>query len=703
MGRAGRETDLRRSSAGALAALAGLAVWLAVEPGGENGAKLVSHVAQAAAAGIAGLVCWRVAGWRWLGVGAFAWGLGQAVYAVEEVAGAGEPSFPSLADAGFLALFPLAVTGLLLHPAAPRGRAAVARVLIDGLIAGGAVRFMFWTLVMKPLDVGQGTGIGEGVADLAYAMGDFVVVTVAVFVGIRALGRRRAALMGVGLAFAVLGVADGIFGYADMHGGYRTGGLVDLGWVAGFLVLALSARLDATVPAGAGLAAPSAEETLPRTLLLYVFVVPALVTGVADAGLTGDLDTSQFWNALVAGVLVLVRQVVDRVHNVRLVRSLERTVAELRERDSQLEEAQRLAHLGSWKWDLATDTITWTDEVYRIFGLTREEFTPSLTGYMEQIHPTDRARTTGFVEHAVETGEAFEFEHRIVGVEGRIVQCRGRAVMDGEGVFVQLVGTVQDVTTVRHLAWELERRLAELERSNADLAHFASVASHDLAAPVQLLLGHLRMLRDRTREELDLTNIELIEGAIRGAHRLEELIQDILDYSLATGGDDNLRSPVDVGRVVREAARMVGADHWAPRIEVEPLPTVEAHPGQIRQLFSNLLSNALKFVPPDREPEIRVWAEPLEGAWCFSVSDNGVGVSAEDRERIFQMFERGETVDVRGTGIGLAICARIVARHAGHIWVDPAAGGGSVFRFTLAGGSVPAPASPPALATTPTE
>ncbi|HVM41045.1 MAG TPA: PAS domain-containing sensor histidine kinase, partial [Acidimicrobiia bacterium] len=458
-------------------------------------------------------------------------------------------------------------------------------------------------------------------------------------------------------------------------------------WIGGFTAIAAGARYEAVAPAAVHANAEAVDGNAATLLVPYLLVVPAFVLAVPR--LLGDapLDRGLVWNGVGVASLMLARQLADRLDNVRLVHSLRTTVTELRRRDDQLAEAQAISRLGSWEWDVDAGTIVRTDEAVRVFGLEPGSLHPGGDGLLPHVHPDDRDRVRRSVLRSIETGEPFRVDFRVTAVDGRIVHGRGRVVHDDSGRAVRMVGTVQDVTTVRRLARELEQRLAELERSNRDLAHFAAVASHDLAAPVQLLLGHLRLLSTRVRERGERTDAEMIEGAIRGAQRLEELIQDILAYSLASGGDESLRTRVDTARVARDAARAVGSDGWAASVEIGDMPTVDAHPGQVRQLFSNLLSNAFKFVPAGRPPRIRVWADRVDGVWRFSVADNGTGVPDRERERIFQMFQRGAGADVSGAGIGLAICARIVARHGGRIWCAPNPEGGSIFSFTLAEGA----------------
>lgn len=670
------------------AGLAAFTLWLGTTDATVAGRGLDNGV-QTGAALVAALACYRAArhsahgarGWLLIAAAVFAWALGNVAWTIADLGGSEEGLFPSLADAGFLAFFPLAAAGLLLHPAAPRGRAASLRILVDGLIAAGAVRFIAWSLLSTHVHQGDISPDFDNAVGLGYAVADFAIVTIAVLVALRAPRGSRSPLYFLASGFALLGVADGVFTYLVVRDGYATGSLTDAMWLAGFLAVALGARLETvSVRRGGGVAQPE-DETVPLILVPYTLVAPAVGFAIADAA-DGRMEPVLVWNVFVVGVLILARHAVDRVQNVRLVRSLRETVGELQRRDAQLGEAQEIARLGSWEWDLDRQAASWTDEVYRVLGLDRDGTGAGPEAFLGSMHPDDRDRLEYGLAEPVTRGESFEFDFRLAA-DGRIVHGRGRPVTDDSGRVIKLIGTVQDVTNVRRLAQELERRLAELERSNADLAHFASLASHDLAAPVQLLLGHLRLLRERTRTGASPEDAVLVQEAIRGAQRLDELIQDILCYSLAATGEDDLRSRVDTDRVVREAARTVGLDRHQGRLVVHGLPPIDAHPGQLRQLFQNLLSNALKFVPAARTPEIEVWAEERDGEWCFSVADNGVGVPEPDRERIFHMFERGESLDVRGAGIGLAICSRIVARHGGRIWVEETPRSGSVFRFTL--------------------
>jgi PAS domain S-box-containing protein len=242
-----------------------------------------------------------------------------------------------------------------------------------------------------------------------------------------------------------------------------------------------------------------------------------------------------------------------------------------------------------------------------------------------------------------------------------------------------------DVTAHREQAAVVDNLLAELERSNTDLAQFAYVASHDLSEPLRMVSSYVQLLAERYAGQLDADADEFIGFAVDGAARMKALIDDLLAYS-RSGTSSVIRRPVDctalVGSALADLDLAITASGGSVRIG--DLPTVTGDPGQLAQVFQNLLSNALKFVPPGQVPHIEVSAEREGQAWCFAVEDNGIGIDAGHRDRIFLMFKRLHgRAEYPGTGIGLALCHKIVSRFGGRIWIDGRAGGGSIFRFTL--------------------
>jgi two-component system, sensor histidine kinase and response regulator len=223
-----------------------------------------------------------------------------------------------------------------------------------------------------------------------------------------------------------------------------------------------------------------------------------------------------------------------------------------------------------------------------------------------------------------------------------------------------------------------------LERSNTELEQLAYVASHDMQEPLRMVASYLQLVAQRYQGQLDADADEFIGYAVDGAKRMQALINDLLTYS-RVGTKARPFEPTDCNKVLDTALanlRIAIADSGAV-IERSPLPTVMGDAMQLLQLFQNLIGNALKFKRVD-PIEIRIGCEPVEKAWRFTVADNGIGIERDYHERIFVLFQRLHgRGDFPGTGIGLAICKKIVERHGGHIAVESQPGVGSVFSFTI--------------------
>jgi signal transduction histidine kinase len=245
-------------------------------------------------------------------------------------------------------------------------------------------------------------------------------------------------------------------------------------------------------------------------------------------------------------------------------------------------------------------------------------------------------------------------------------------------------------------AAEVRTANAELARSNADLERFAYVASHDLSEPLRTIGGFGGLLERRYSGNLDDEGRMMLGHITAGAARLQALIDGLLTYARVSTAPRRVE-PVDLDELtneVLEAIRPALLDRGA-RVDVKPLPRVEAERGQIAQLLQNLILNAVKFTADDVTPHVEITPRSIDdGRWEIRVADNGVGIASGQAKRIFEMFQRGTAArDRSGTGIGLALCARIVERHGGGIRVEPRQGGGSVFAFDLPGApGAPSPA-----------
>jgi light-regulated signal transduction histidine kinase (bacteriophytochrome) len=225
---------------------------------------------------------------------------------------------------------------------------------------------------------------------------------------------------------------------------------------------------------------------------------------------------------------------------------------------------------------------------------------------------------------------------------------------------------------------------AALVRSNTELEQLAYVASHDMQEPLRMVASYLQLIAQRYKGRLDADADEFIGYAVDGAKRMQALINDLLAYS-RVGTKARPFEPTDCAKVVETALanlRIAIADSHA-EVTHGPLPEVMGDPTQLLQVFQNLIGNALKF-HGEAPPRVRIEAEPLEGLWRFTVRDQGIGIAPEYHQRIFVLFQRlhGRS-EYPGTGIGLAICKKIVERHGGTIGVESQPGAGSTFWFTL--------------------
>lgn len=255
---------------------------------------------------------------------------------------------------------------------------------------------------------------------------------------------------------------------------------------------------------------------------------------------------------------------------------------------------------------------------------------------------------------------------------------------DSADKIVGIFAAARDITKRKLVEEEAKKYAVDLERSNRELQQFAYIASHDLQEPLRVITSYLQLIERRYKDRLDQDANEFIEFAVDGADRLQRMINDLLSYS-RVGTRGNPFTKADANAVVKQAldnlAVAIEENHAV--ITYDKLPTLMVDEEQFVTVFQNLLSNAIKFRKPDEPPRIYIFAEEKESEWLFGVRDNGIGIDLQYKDKLFVIFKRLVGKEYSGSGMGLAICKRVVERHGGTIWVESKLEEGSTFYFTI--------------------
>jgi PAS domain S-box-containing protein len=376
----------------------------------------------------------------------------------------------------------------------------------------------------------------------------------------------------------------------------------------------------------------------------------------------------------------------------------EAMVAQLNRTVASLAEAQAIAHLGSWEWDIAADRVSWSDEMHRIWGLRPGDLGASYESYLASIHPDDRARADAAVRQAVQDRQPFAFEHRVVRPDGSVllVAGNGRVECDAGGTPIRMSGTAQDITALRQ-AEALRRaehdrvqEMGRLKEANRFKTQFINTAAHELLTPLTPLRSLVRVMgRDPVLQQAPKFSHQL-EVIARNLERLTRLTQDLLDASRLEGGRLGLRrAPVnlsDLCATVLESFR-TEAQAKGIRLESRLAPDVAGtgDADRLAQVVTNLVSNALKFTPSPGTVTVRTRWEGGQGV--LSVTDTGIGIDPEFLPSLYLAFSRAHLPSDQvqpGTGLGLFVTKGLVDLHGGTITCDsPGKGRGTTFTVAL--------------------
>lgn len=391
-------------------------------------------------------------------------------------------------------------------------------------------------------------------------------------------------------------------------------------------------------------------------------------------------------NGEIIGVVINVRDVTEtKIKEEELLRTNERFFY-----------AAKATNDAIWDWDIQCNKVFRVgDGLRNIFGYDKDEAAKDDDFWINRVHPDDLRSMISKREQILNhTDELYwEDEYRFKKADGAYAYVfdKGYIIRDEKGTPIRMIGTTQDISQQKEteallleLNNRLKRRAEELANSNVELERFAYVASHDLQEPLRMVTSFLQLLKKRYDDKLDETAVQYINFAVDGAERMKTLIMDLLDYS-RVGSNTEPNEDVDLNLLIEDVRDVFGKtiDEVKATITVSPLPIVKGTRTQLFQLFQNLISNAIKYQSKE-SPKIQIRYKEEQDHYLFEVQDNGIGIDPAFHEKIFVIFHRLHSrSEYGGTGIGLAICKKIVERHNGNIWVKSAVGEGSTFFFTL--------------------
>lgn len=378
------------------------------------------------------------------------------------------------------------------------------------------------------------------------------------------------------------------------------------------------------------------------------------------------------------------------------ITDLKRSEERLRRSEQLMVDAQGVAHLGTWEWDVTEPGAHWSAELYRIYGLTPETYTPSYEGYLKMVHPDDRQKVIDATNRVFHEHIPYSHDERIFRPDGtvRYLHTWAYPILDEQGQLRRLMGVCQDITDraqaeeeVRRMNVDLERRVAartkELETSMRDLRAFNAMVSHDLRTPLSTIELASALL---ARPTLSQEGVAKAHARIkRASTQMKTLINDLLAF--ASIGDAALtRVVIDVSAMAQEimAELQQASPERVVEVSIEAGMTCLADRTLMRMVMQNLLGNAWKYTARSMPARIEIGTFEASERRVLRVRDNGVGFDMKDAHRLFVPFERlHPESEFKGTGFGLASVHRILERHGSRVWAEGAIGNGATFFVEL--------------------
>lgn len=605
---------------------------------------------------------------------------GNVWIAAAEVASA-PPAAAVLGDLAFLLAIVAGMAALLSFPTVPRLGSESVRMILDGVVVGGSVLFVMSIVVFPEVLAAGGQVFVRQVFALVIPFFDVVLATLAVLVIVRASRPDRPALALFGSGLLLYSIADLVFAAQSAQGSFALGAVSDVGWVAGYALVALAALHPiAEVPSDED---PQNDgSSVAGTVVVFAVFLGAAIFELAYAG-TGRTTTVLavvVW--LMTILAVAARQVLLIIDNEHFTRDLEdrvrRRTADLSEITEQRELLLRSVGDGIYGVDAGGRVTFLNPAAERALGRTADEVVGQLAH--DAFHATDddgRHHSGGgcYVTEVIRSGvgsvagaDQYRGPHNLAFP----VEVTASPLTSEKGVQGAVV-VFRDVT---------ERR--EVDRMKDE---FISVVSHELRTPLTSIRGALGLVAGGALGEIPPQALRLIDVASTSSERLSRLINDILDFERIDSGAPMVLADHEAAVLVDEALdqmRVVAAEATVSLVRTGAEGRVRADADRVVQTLINLISNAIKYAP--RRSAVKIGALEEGDMVVFSVSDGGRGIPPDRLESIFGRFQQVDASDARdagGTGLGLAICRSIVEKLGGRIWVESEPGTGADFKFTV--------------------